>query len=262
MKKLKRISQWLAIGTIALAVASISATWLQQRQRHADASGEAIAATASDASLAIEQGQFLVLRPRGRPERMGVIVYPGAYVDIRGYVPTLRPIAAAGYRVVVVPMPFELAIFGINSALDVEAANPDIKRWAIIGHSVGGAMAALFAGRHVDATEGLIIWDSYPPSAAHLGDFPKPVWLIHRATPNGEPPASFSNNRYLFPRDSHWVPIPGGIHMYFGSFVGGGYVEDWAPNIDRAQQRRLVVAATIQALAQIDALSLATRVAQ
>lgn len=246
---LARIARRCAYALLAIVALSLGGTWIQQQWRHADATPAALAAARSDADVLIEDGRFLTLRPRRAAERMGVILYPGAYVDPRGYVPTLRPIAAAGYRVVIVPMPFELAVFGIDRALDVQAANPDLKHWALIGHSVGGAMGPLFASRHPGALDGVIIWDSYPPSMANFAQYPKPVWHIHRARPDGSPPAAFTAQRAQFPADSHWVPIRGGVHMQFGSFAEGGYQEDWAPGLTRAEQHVAVVRATLAALA-------------
>jgi hypothetical protein len=40
--------------------------------------------------------------------------------------------------------------------------------------------------------------------------------------------------------------------MYFGSFTGGGYQEDWPPEISEAQQHVLVIAGTLEALADIE----------
>jgi pimeloyl-ACP methyl ester carboxylesterase len=252
MPRWSRLLRWSAFTLVALVTVSLAATWLRQRLRHADAAPAALALAHSDDEVSVEQGRFLTLRPRRHPDQpLGVIFYPGAYVDVRGYLPTLRPLAAAGYRVVIVPMPFELAIFGIDRALDVRRANPDIAAWVIIGHSVGGAMAALCAGRHPDAFAGLIIWDSYPPALADLGRDPRPVWLIHRATPDGAAPASFARQRHLFPPHARWAPIRGGIHMHFGAFTGGGYVEDWPAGISQAAQHREVVRLTLQALAQM-----------
>ena len=246
LKVLRRIG----IGLLVLLVVSFVGLWLFGLKRHADAAPEALAAAASDADVSYEAGRYLVLRPRRVAERMGVIVYPGAYVDPRGYLPTLRPIAAAGYRVVIVQMPMEAAYLGINKALEVQAANSDVKRWVLIGHSLGGAMAAYFAGRHAEALDGLVIWDSFP--AGDLSRYAKPVWHIHRATPDGAPPEAFERRRALFPANSRWVPIRGGVHLYFGSFVGGGYKEDWAPSISRDEEHRQVVAATLQALGAME----------
>jgi pimeloyl-ACP methyl ester carboxylesterase len=244
----RRVLKRIALGVVAVGVLSLGGTWLQQQWRHADALPEGRAASVSDDDVLVEDGRFLTLRPRRVPERMGVVVYPGAYVDIHGYVPTLKPVAAAGYRVVIVPMPFELAVFGIDRVLDVQAANPDVKRWALVGHSVGGAMGPLFASRHPDALAGVIIWDSYPPSMAKFAAYPKPVWHIHRARPDGSPPPSFAAERGEFPKDSVWVPIRGGIHMQFGSFAEGGYQEDWPAGISREAQQAQVARATVRAL--------------
>ena len=251
MRAAGRILKWTALGLVALVLLSILGTWVHQQRRHADASPMALAAMRTDPRVRIDDGKFLVLRPTAGGERRGVILYPGAYVDIRGYVPTMTPLAAAGYRVVVVSMPFELAVFGIDRALDVIAGNPDITSWTIIGHSVGGAMAAVVADREPAAFDGVIIWDSYPPSFASLVDHPRPVWLIHRATPDGAPPPAFARQRHLFPRDSRWAAIPGGIHMQFGSFAPGGYQEDWAPTITETEQHRVVVRLTLEALEQM-----------
>ncbi len=254
MRTAGKILRWTAISVVALVLLSIVGTWVQQQRRHADASSAALAASVSDAAVRVDDdGETLVLRPAAGRERGGVILYPGAYVDVRGYVPTLKPLAEAGYRVVVVRMPFELAIFGIDRAADVIAEHTDLRHWVIVGHSVGGAMAAMFADRHREALDGVIIWDSYPPSVSSLADFAKPVWLIHRATPDGSPPPSFAANRNLYPRDSRWAAIPGGIHMQFGSFAPGGYVEDWAPSISEAAQHRAVVRLTLEALEQMRA---------
>jgi pimeloyl-ACP methyl ester carboxylesterase len=256
MPRWSRLLRRSALALGALVVLSLAATWAQQRSRHADAAPAALALAHSDDEVVVEQDRFLTLQPKQRAQTLGVIFYPGAYVDVRGYLPTLRPVAAAGYRVVIVPMPFELAIFGIDRALDVQRAHPDIAGWAIIGHSVGGAMAAMFASQHPQALTGVIIWDSYPPSIAHLRDYAHPVWLIHRATPAGAPPESFARQRDLFPADSRWAPIRGGVHMNFGSFSGGGYVEDWPPGITQAAQHREVVTLTLHALAQMTPRSL------
>jgi hypothetical protein len=113
-------------------------------------------------------------------------------------------------------------------------------------------MGAAFASRNRGALEGVIVWDSYPPSITSLSDYPKPVWHIHRARPDGTPPQTFEDQRHLFPANSRWVAIPGGIHMYFGSFEPGGYQEDWAPAISRDAQQSQIVIATLAALKSME----------
>lgn len=246
------MTRFLKIAGLALALLLVvagAAFWAWGVSRHASAAPEALAALESDATVMVEQGEYLVFRPATGTPAMGVILYPGAYCDFRGYAPILRRIAAAGHLVVAVPMPLEMALLAPNRALDVQAAFPATRHWALIGHSLGGVVAAMFVHAHPQAVGGLVLWDSYPTEGATLAEWNHPVWLIHRARPDGSPPKAFAEHRAYFPPDSRWVPMPGGIHMYFGSFDGGGFVEDWPPSIPRAMQHDIAVGATLEALA-------------
>lgn len=238
-----------ALGAIVvLGVLALAGMTVATEVRRATPDIDAMAAVQSDARVAISSARWLVFQPTRTVPTVGVILYPGANCDVRGYAPVLRPLAEQGYLVVDVPMPFDFAIFAGNRALEVEKAFPGIRRWVLIGHSMGGAMAAQFVHSHPDAVSGLIVWDSYPPDYASLAGFKLPVWHIHRATPAGQAPEAFTRRRGLYPADSHWVPIPGGIHMYFGSFVGGAYKEQWQPSISRESQHEQVIAGTLEAL--------------
>lgn len=241
------------LGTILVLIAvGYTGLWAWSQSRHASATATALAALGSDHEARVSEGQYLTFEPVARRSGLGVVFYPGANCDIRGYAPLLRRLAAAGYFVVDVPMPLEFAFLAPDRALDVMATYPEVKRWAIVGHSLGGAMAASFTHRHPERIAGLILWDSYPPDNRSLADYPKPVWHIHRATADGAPPAAFAAHRGSFPPKSQWVPIRGGAHMYFGAFDGGGYVEEWAPQISREEQHDQVVAATLEALRVIE----------
>ena len=248
---MRRGARWLLGSLAALALFGVAGLWVFDLTTRAAAAPAALQALTSDAQVSVKQGDFLEFSPLQRPIRGGVIVYPGANADFRGYSRILRQVAAAGYLVCVVPMPFEMAILGLNRANSVMREHDTVKTWALLGHSLGGAMAAMFVASHPHAVDGLIIWDSYPPSMSSLASFRKPVWHIHRAQPGGAPPASFTARRGLFPPNSTWVPIRGGIHMYFGDFIGGAYQEDWQPTISREENQRLALAATLAALDDI-----------
>ena len=104
--------------------------------------------------------------PTAGPVSTGLILYPGAKVPAEGYAPTAQAIAGQGYLVVVVPMPLNFAVFDVGAADRVIAAHPEIARWAIGGHSLGGAMAAQYAADHAAAIAGLALCGAY--SAANL----------------------------------------------------------------------------------------------
>lgn len=209
---------------------------------------EALAALNSNGRVAIDDGAFMVFRPAGTEPTMGLILYPAAACDVRGYAPVLRRIAERGYLVVGVPMPLNMAVFAPDRADEVRAVFPAVQRWVIAGHAMGGSMAARYAHRHPDDLAGLIIWDAGPAESDTLVDLKYPVWHIHRATADGRPPGTLERYRNLFPATSTWIPVPGGIHMYFGSFIGGGYKEEWTATISREAQHDLVVTGTLNAL--------------
>ena len=128
---------------------------------------EATAALASSPGATYsEESTGLTYTPTAGPASTGLILYPGAKVPAAGYAPTARAIAERGYLVVVVPMPLNFAIFDIGAADGVIAAHPEIARWAIGGHSLGGAMAAQYAADHAAAIAGLALCGAY--SAADL----------------------------------------------------------------------------------------------
>jgi dienelactone hydrolase len=207
-----------------------------------------MAAMQSDGRVEVDDGTYVVFRPAGAEPTTGLIVYPGASCDVRGYAPVLRRVAERGYLVVGVPMPLNMAIFAPDRADAVRAAFPAVQRWVVAGHSMGGAMAARYAHRHPDDLAGLILWDSYPPESDTLVDSPFPVWHIHRATADGRAPEKFEGMRKLFPVTSTWVPVPGGNHMQFGSFIGGGYQEEWTAKITALEQQDIAVTGTLNAL--------------
>ncbi|MEO8225250.1 MAG: alpha/beta fold hydrolase [Gammaproteobacteria bacterium] len=236
------------LGGFALLVLLAGGYLYWTQANRAEPAADAIAALRSSEHVIIEDGKFLVFRPTGVTPTTGLIMYPGAACDVHGYAPVLRRVAERGYLVVVVPMPFDMAIFAPNRADEVRTAFPAVQRWVVAGHSMGGAMAAHYAHNHPHDLAGLLLWDSRPAEGDTLVDLQYPVWHIHRATADGRPPDKLERYRNLFPAASTWVPVPGGIHMYFGSFIGGGYKEEWAPKISREEQQDIAVTGTLNAL--------------
>ncbi len=246
---MKKVAKIVAIIVVIIPLLIFGWLWYSTEVNLASPTQEALAALLSDENVLVESDDWLVLRPETSEPIAGLIFYPGANCDIRGYISILRAVAEQGYLVVAVSMPFDFSIFAPNRADDVRTAYPDIQRWAIAGHSMGGAMAAMYASGHQEDLAGLILWDSYPPTTNSLEDSKLPVVHIHRATEDGLPPPKFESMRRLFPKNSQWVAIPGGQHMYFGSFNGGGYQEDQLPGITREAQQDIITAATLDGLA-------------
>jgi len=172
-------------------------------------------------------------------------------VDPRAYAPAARVIAANGYLVVIVPMPLNLAILSPDQALKVIDAFPQVDRWAVGGHSLGGAMASRFVYQHPDAVKGLLLWASYPAASDDLSDLDLAVISIYGTLDGLASEEEVVDSRDLLPADTRWVAVEGGNHAQFAWY--GPQSGDNPATISRDDQQELVVAATLDLLARLSA---------
>jgi len=212
---------------------------------------EALSALQSVAGVVVETEPWLVFRPAGEEPVVGLIFYPGGRVDPRAYAPAARVIAANGYLVVIVPMPLNLAILSPDQALKVIDAFPQVDRWAVGGHSLGGAMASRFVYQHPDAVKGLLLWASYPAASDDLSDLDLAVISIYGTLDGLASEEEVVDSRDLLPADTRWVAVEGGNHAQFAWY--GPQSGDNPATISRDDQQELVVAATLDLLARLSA---------
>jgi pimeloyl-ACP methyl ester carboxylesterase len=155
-------------------------------------------------------------------------------------------LAQEGYLVVIAPMPLNLAILAPDRAADVMTAFPEIDRWAVGGHSLGGAMAARFAYQNPDTVQGLVLWAAYPASTDDLSGLPVAVTSIYGTRDGLTTGAKITASRALLPGDTRWVVIEGGNHAQFGWY--GPQPGDGTATVSREEQQRQIVAATLELL--------------
>jgi hypothetical protein len=208
---------------------------------------EAVAALASDETVTVTRANWLEFTPTGGTPDTGFIFYPGGHVDARAYAPPARALAEQGYLVAITPMPLTLAILNPERADAVINAHPEIERWFIGGHSLGGATAAIYADRHPGAVDGVIFWAAYPPDSNPLADQPE----LHVSSISGTldglaTPADIEASKTLLPAGARFVPIAGGNHAQFGWY--GDQAGDNPATISREEQQRQAIAATADAL--------------
>jgi hypothetical protein len=242
-----RIVKWVLVGlvvTVLLALAGFT-IWAYTPLGPMP---EALAAMSSDDQVQVETSPWLTFRPTGSQPDTGLILYPGGRVDYRSYAPLAREIARQGYTVVIVPMPFNLAVFGAGRASDVIAAHPEIQHWAIGGHSLGGAMAANYVYGQPDAVSGLALMAAYPANNNRLSGSDLDVVSIY-GTRDGVSAEEFKATQALLPADVRWAPIEGGNHAQFGWY--GLQPGDGSATISRQEQQAQTVAAVAALLARI-----------
>ncbi len=212
---------------------------------------EALAALAPDDMVMVTETPWLEFAPRDQHPTIGFVLYPGGHVDPRAYAPPARAIAEHGYLVAIPPMPLNLAVLAPGRAASVMEAHPEIDRWVIGGHSLGGAMAANFAYRHPNAVSGIVLWASYPAGSNPLGDLDLPVLSIYGTEDMGLD--GILANRDLLPADTEWVVIDGGNHAQFGWY--GDQPGDNEALISREEQQQQIIEATIRLLEAMEAAS-------
>lgn len=209
---------------------------------------EALAALQSDDAVRVETEPWLVFRPAGDLPATGLILYPGARVDPRAYAPAARALAGEGFLVVIPPMPLNFAVFAPDRAADVMVAFPEIDRWVVGGHSLGGAMAARFAYQNPAAVDGLVLWASYPAASDDLSGRDLAVASISGSRDGLATEDEIAASRPLLPPGTRWTVIDGGNHAQFGWY--GPQSGDNEATISREEQQAQVVAATLQLLRQ------------
>ena len=199
--------------------------------------------------VSVEAGDPLIFMPTDANPDTGFIFYPGGRVDYRSYARPLRQIASQGFLVIAVQAPLNLMVFDPNRAGEIIAQFPQIKHWAVGGHSLGGAMAASYLYNHPDAAEGLVLWASYPAKNNDLSGSELKVLSIYGSLDMGgmEP---FDASRALLPSDTTWIVIDGGNHAQFGDY--GAQPGDNPATISALEQQALVVSATADFLDSLD----------
>ena len=162
----------------------------------------------------------------------GVIFYPGGKVEARAYAPLMAELALRGITSVLVEMPYNLAVLDMNAADGIPDEFPDIENWYMVGHSLGGSMAASYAVGHSDEMEGLILLGAY--STADLSESGLRVMCMH-GTEDGVMQRD-KHDKYLvnLPLDTVKIEIFGGCHAYFGMY--GEQSGDGVPTITPIEQ--------------------------
>ena len=144
----------------------------------------------------------------------GIVFYPGGKVEYTAYAPLMREFAKKGYFCAVVKMPFNLAVLDANAAKDVKEAHPEISKWIIGGHSLGGVMAAKYAA--ISDFDGLFLLAAY--ANTDLSDKAIPVVSIYGDKDGVLNMDEYNASKGNLPADMTEHVIKGGNHSQFGSY--------------------------------------------
>lgn len=168
---------------------------------------------------------------------VGFIIYPGGKVDERAYAPLAEELHRNDDTVVIVKMPFRLSILDNNEANNVIDENPHIKKWYIIGHSLGGTSASIFAEKYGTKIEGIVFLGSY--AYKDLSESDLKILTITGSKDKVINKDKAEEAKEDYPSDTKHITLDGGNHAYYGEY--GMQSGDGDATISPQQQRQQTV---------------------
>ena len=223
MKIRRKLWSWLIVIVLVLAVAVAGANiWIERQYPYGTAARDALVSTKTLSTttgkvtgrLTVEQTEDAIAFIPDAP-RAGFIFYPGGLVPTEAYAPLLRALAEEGVLCVAVKMPLRLAVLDMYAADGIAARYPDVTRWSIGGHSLGGAMAASYAAAHTDEYEALVLLAAYSTTELPEGLSVVSIYGDQDQVMNREKYARYQTN---LPEDVQELVISGGNHAQFGDY--------------------------------------------
>lgn len=174
----------------------------------------------------------------GEDRKIGLIYYPGARVDPKSYVPLGIEMAKEDITTFISKMNLNFAVFSPNKALEIIKNNPQINKWFIAGHSLGGAMAAKVVYENPEKFEGLILNASYPAENNSLKDKNVRVLSISAEKDGLATEDDIENSKNFLPSEAEFFMIEGGNHAQFGYY--GPQNGDLEADISREKQMEII----------------------
>ena len=183
---------------------------------------------------------------------IGFIIYPGALVDPRSYAPFAHEIARYGFLTVIVKMVDDLALGeSVQRATKIISDYPEIEKWAIGGHSMGGFGACVYTKDHTEDIDGVVLWAAYPSDFARLNDRIIKALSIYGTNDGLVTLDEIDDSRDDLPPYTQWVAVVGGNHTQFGCYDTSPYPiqpDDNPAGITRQEQQDIIVQATVDFL--------------
>ncbi|WP_062465081.1 alpha/beta hydrolase [Demequina soli] len=240
----------LRVGGTVVALGWVAGlAWL----RPATAEEPALAAMRSDGAVTVVESATRIVMAPHDGSGTAVLFQPGALVDARAYAAVLRPLAEAGHTVIITKQPLGIAFLDVGALDAARQERPELTRWVVGGHSLGGVVASMEADADDSADTqpvvGLLLFASYP-----AGDLSTSLTAAVESISGSEDglstPAAIEASRDDLPADAHFTVVDGAVHAFFGDY--GTQAGDGTPTISHDEARARIGAA---AVAFVDSLA-------
>ncbi len=173
--------------------------------------------------------------------RVGMVFYPGAKVQPEAYAPMLEACATRGVLCVLVCPPLNFALTDVSAAQGAMDEFPQVERWILAGHSLGGVAAAQYASEHLQDVDAMVFLASYP--ASDLTSLAGPTLFIVGSNDKVLNRGAYADAWAKLPAGAQELVIEGGNHAYYGNY--GEQAGDGAATITREEQQAQTVEAIV-----------------
>lgn len=163
-------------------------------------------------------------------------------MEYKAYAPLLKKLANQGILCLCPHMPFNLAVFASDKAEGMQKDYPEVTKWYIGGHSLGGVMASQYAYKHQKDFDGMIFLASYPTHSFQNSSLQ--ALTIYGSQDHVLNKKNYQKNKKNFPKQTREVIIQGGNHGQFANY--GKQSGDGKASITSLQQQEETVEAIMQ----------------
>lgn len=171
---------------------------------------------------------------KSETRKTGVIFYIGAQIRPDAYIPLLARLSEQGYFCAIPKIPFNMASIKPDAADEIMKKHPEIEKWVLAGHSMGGYTASGYAEDHMDKTAGLILLAAY--TSRDLSETSLPVLSVYGSNDG-------VLNRRLYTQRLLWNSsdfeehiLSGGNHAQFGDYGKQPRDSDAAISMEEQQE--------------------------
>lgn len=245
MKKITKKTLWISLLLVSVIITIGFYCFYAYVGNYYEANNSATRALQNSDNVTVEfinKKDAVVFKPK--EAKVGIIFYSGAKVEYTAYAPLLHAFAENGILCLAPNLNFNLAIFDQNAAGKYREMYPEIEKWYMAGHSMGGVFASKYAAKHSDEFEGVILLAAY--SSVDLSDTNLNVISIYGTEDKVLNMKTYNDRLENLPKDYQEVVIDGGNHAYFGSY--GPQAGDGQALITNDEQIKTTVDNVVQLL--------------
>lgn len=148
--------------------------------------------------------------------KLGFIIFSGAKADEKAYAYMAKLLHDEGHSVVLPKVPFHMSAFGINHGVSIIESNPEIEKWILIGHSLGGLPTGRIAVKVPDKLIGVAFLASY--MGTDLSELDISAIRIKASNDKIMSESMLERNLNYLPENSISITIDGANHKGFGAY--------------------------------------------